>query len=65
MIINYEVMLRGFNAGNMPGLLDTKMIFWGEFLYVKCFSAEKAARIVENTAEFVYFQKTREQFTLF
>lgn len=28
-------MLRGFNAGNMPGPLDTKMIFWGEFLYVR------------------------------
>lgn len=28
-------MLRGFNAGNMPGPLDTKMIFLGEFLYVR------------------------------
>lgn len=28
-------MLRGFNAGNMPGPLDTKMIFWREFLYVR------------------------------
>ena len=28
-------MLRGFNGGNMPGPLDTKMIFWGEFLYVR------------------------------
>ena len=28
-------MLRGFNSGNMPGPLDTKMIFLGEFLYVR------------------------------
>ena len=28
-------MLRGFNAGNRPGPLDTKMIFLGEFLYVR------------------------------
>lgn len=28
-------MLRGFNAGNMSGPLDTKMIFWREFLYVR------------------------------
>lgn len=28
-------MLRGFNAGNMSGPLDTKMIFLGEFLYVR------------------------------
>lgn len=34
-MINNEVMLRGFNAGNMPGPLDTKMIFLGEFLYVR------------------------------